>query len=114
MQTALKISLEHPEIAEFFRAQGAAAERARIQAIEAQLIPGHEAMINRLKYDGNSTAGDAAQAILAAEYITRFAGQQHCPGDAVQPVLAVNKLTNSDQTEALASDAPPFLPWFHL
>lgn len=94
MQTALKISLEHPEIAEFFRAQGAAAERARIQAIEAQLIPGHEAMINRLKYDGNSTAGDAAQAILAAEYTTRFAGQQHRPGEAALPLLAAGKTTS--------------------
>lgn len=114
MQTALKISLEHPDIAEFFRAQGAAVECARIQAIEAQLIPGHEALINRLKYDGNSTAGDAAQAILAAEYTTRNAGQQHCPGDLVQPVLVAEKPTNSDQAEALANDASTFLPLLHL
>lgn len=114
MQTALKISSDYPHIAEFFRAQGAATERARIQAVEALLIPGHKELINRLKFDGKSTAGDAAQAILAAEYSTRNAGQQHFPSDAGQPVLVTEKQINSQQAEALTSDTPTFLPLFHL
>lgn len=87
MLTADQVASDNPDIAQFFRAQGADAERARIQAVEGQLIPGHEALINGLKFDGKSTAGDAAQAVLAAEKTTRNA-----------------------QAAALASDAPTALP----
>lgn len=77
----------HPEAVAAFRAEGATAERARIQAVEGQLIPGHEALINTLKFDGKSSPGDAAMAVNAAERNTRAA-----------------------HAAALASDAPAALP----
>jgi hypothetical protein len=43
------------------------AERERIQGVEAQQIPGHEALILSLKFDGKTSPGDAAVAVLAAE-----------------------------------------------
>lgn len=49
------------------QAAGAAGELARIQAVEDQLIPGHEALISQLKADGKTTAAEAAQQVLAAE-----------------------------------------------
>jgi signal peptide peptidase SppA len=55
------------------RAEGAAGERARIQAVEEQLIPGHEALIAALKFDGQTTAATAAQQVLAAEKGARTA-----------------------------------------
>jgi hypothetical protein len=46
---------------------GADAERARIQAVEAQTLPGHESLITSLKYDGVTTGEQAAVKVLAAE-----------------------------------------------
>ena len=61
------ITSQYPCIASTLRAEGAQLERERIQAIEQQLIPGHEALINQLKYDGRTTGVEAAVKVLAAE-----------------------------------------------
>jgi capsid assembly protease len=50
-----------------FTAQGAAAERARILEVRATGLPGHDALIERLAFDGQTTGAQAAQAVLAAE-----------------------------------------------
>jgi len=52
-------------------AAGASAERARIQTIFALQTPGHEALIKDAMFDGQSTAGDVAQKIVAADNATR-------------------------------------------
>lgn len=46
---------------------GASSERDRIKAVEEQLIPGHEALITDLKFDGKTTGPEAAVKVLAAE-----------------------------------------------
>lgn len=46
---------------------GAQAERERIQSVEAQALPGHGELINRLKFDGKTTGPEAAAQVLAAE-----------------------------------------------
>lgn len=48
-------------------AAGAAAERDRIAAVRAQSLPGHEALIETLAFDGKTTGPEAAMAVLAAE-----------------------------------------------
>lgn len=48
-------------------AAGAAAERQRIQDVEANAMPGHEALLAELKADGKTTGPEAAQRMLAAE-----------------------------------------------
>jgi hypothetical protein len=53
------------------RAEGAEAERLRIADVRAQLIPGHEAVIETLAADGTSTGAEAAKAIVAAEKVLR-------------------------------------------
>ena len=85
--TREQLAAEAPDVLAAIRQEGASAERERIQAIEATAIPGHEALISALKFDGKSTAGDAALAIVAAE-----------------------KKARSAQAVALASDAPAALP----
>lgn len=50
---------------------GADAERARIQSVLAQSMPGHEALVQTLAFDGKSTAAEAAVQILAAEKTKR-------------------------------------------
>lgn len=52
---------------------GAATERARIEGVRAQLIPGHEEIIATMELDGKSTGADAAMAIVAAEKVQRAA-----------------------------------------
>ena len=37
------------------KAEGATAERERIKAVEAQAMPGHEALIAEMKFDGKTT-----------------------------------------------------------
>jgi hypothetical protein len=62
------------------------AERQRIMAVEGQLIPGHEALILSLKFDGKSTGGDAAQAVLAAERTARGLHAKNLAADAPNPL----------------------------
>lgn len=49
------------------RTEGAAAERDRIAAVRAQSLPGHEALIDKLAADGQTSGPQAAAAVLAAE-----------------------------------------------
>lgn len=46
---------------------GAESERERIKSVEEQLLPGHEALITSLKYDGKTTGAEAAVQVLKAE-----------------------------------------------
>lgn len=69
--TAELVREKHPEIAAALRAEGAQAELARIQAVQAQHIPGHEALIASLIADGKTTGPEAAVQVLAAERTTR-------------------------------------------
>ncbi len=61
----------HPDLCatlvEDGRTAGATAERERILGIEANTLPGHEALIAQFKADGKTTPEMAAVAILAAE-----------------------------------------------
>lgn len=73
------VKTKHPAIAEALRAEGAAkaaetaraegatSERARIEAVLAQSMPGHDAMIKALAFDGVTTGPEAAVKVLAAE-----------------------------------------------
>ncbi len=91
--TREKLQAEAPELLQSLLAEGASAERARIQAVEGQLIPGHEALINTLKFDGKSSAGDAALAINAAERSARTAAAAAAAAEAPQPVPVVPAAT---------------------
>lgn len=101
MITLELIKNEHPDIAKALMAEGAAAanegqiqigaetERARIQAVAAQSIPGHEALIQGMMFDGKSTGGDAAMAVVGAEKQLRVNAQTNLAGDTIQPVNTV-------------------------
>lgn len=65
--TAEMLATDRPDLVAAIRADGAAAERQRISDVEAQSLPGHEALIASMKSDGRSTGGDAAVKVLAAE-----------------------------------------------
>lgn len=54
------------QIRETAHAAGATAERDRITAVRAQSLPGHEALIDKLAFDGKTTGPEAAVAVLSA------------------------------------------------
>ncbi len=97
--TREQLAAEAPDVLAAVQQEGASAERARIQAIEAQSIPGHEKLISALKFDGKSTAGDAAMAVLAAEKSSRTAAAAALASEAPAPAPA-----SAPKPDVLASD----------
>lgn len=85
------------------RTEAASAERARIQAVESQLIPGHEALITALKFDGVTSGDQAASAVLAAEKGARTAALAALENGSNPPVGAVDP-------PAAAADVDPNAP----
>lgn len=83
---------------------GKSQERARIQAVEAQSLPGHEALIATLKFDGVSNGSDAALQILAAEKSQRLLMQQALQQDAPLPLSPLEATTALSLTERCARE----------
>lgn len=84
--TREQLSAEAPQLLAEIQAEAAAAERARIQAVEGALIPGHEALIASMKFDGKTSGGDAALAVNADERELRRKASAQIGADAPQPV----------------------------
>jgi capsid assembly protease len=85
-EQAAAFAAENPAAVALIRAEGAAAERDRVQAVRQQAIPGHEALIEQLAADGKTTGPEAAMAVLAAERQTRAAHAAARAAEAPKPV----------------------------
>lgn len=83
---------KHPDVARALIAEGfaagASAELARILAVEAQALPGHETLIATLKADGKTTGPEAAVAVLAAEKAKKVTVLTNLRADAPPPAPA--------------------------
>lgn len=85
---------DHPALAEALVQEGhkagmeagATAERQRIKDVEAQHMPGHEALIASLKFDGKTTGAEAAVQVLNAERGKLGAHAAKLAADAPKPV----------------------------
>jgi ClpP class serine protease len=62
-----ELQAANPALVLAISADASTIERTRILAVEAQSMPGHEALIAAFKADGKTTAPEAAVQILAAE-----------------------------------------------
>ena len=84
------------------REEGATAERNRIRSVEeaAACAPGHEALIAGLKYDGKTTAGEAALQILGAEQALRAGALSTMKTDANSAVPAAGASATGDTPPA--------------
>lgn len=102
--TREQLDAEAPDVLAAVLAEGASAERARIQAIEAVAVPGHADLIAQLKFDGKSTAGDAALAMLAAEKQSRLVAATNLASDAPKPVPVVPAATVTDSQPLSRAD----------
>jgi capsid assembly protease len=91
-EAAAAFKAENPEAAALLVAEGhaagATAELARIQSVRAQAMPGHEALIDKLAFDGKTTGPEAAVAVVAAERANQTAQAAARAGDATKPVAA--------------------------
>jgi len=100
-------------------ASGAEAERKRIQDVEAQSMPGHEALIAQLKFDGKTTGAEAAVQVINAERQLRETKLKNFqedttaksvaapdPGDGSgdQEVTAADKAGAGDKIDAMAKE----------
>lgn len=101
-----QLKAQHPDLVQALQAEGAAGERARIQAVQSALIPGHEKLIASLMFDGKTSGGDAALQVNAAERTIREtqgkANTQAAPPPVVQvPAPTVDATqAGKDATEA--------------
>lgn len=86
-------------------ATGAAQERERIAAVRAQALPGHEALIETLAFDGKTTGPEAAMAVLAAEKQTRAAQAQALASDAPAPLVLTPAATLQAPSPTDSADA---------
>ncbi|MEX0599058.1 MAG: S49 family peptidase, partial [Rhodothermales bacterium] len=80
------------------QSQGAKNERERIKAVRGQSLPGHEALIEKLAFDGETTGDQAAGAVLQAERELRKSKQQARRDDASDL---------NDVTVTVEQDDPP-------
>lgn len=67
-------------------AAGAVAEMNRIKGIEAASLPGHEALIEALKFDGHTTGAEAALQIVGAERVMIEGKKRQIEKDAIEAI----------------------------
>lgn len=98
--TLEEITAEYPEHAEALKhvgvAEGAEAERERVQAVFAQSMPGHEILIEKLAFDGKTTGPEAAVEILKAEKQIRENARANFEAEKTAP--AAHTETSSVET----------------
>lgn len=101
-EIAVQFAAENPEAAALVRAEGATAELARIRDVRAAALPGHEALIEALAFDGKTTGAEAALAIIKAERESRATHANSRSADAVEPVVSA-ETRPAEATEADAA-----------
>lgn len=99
-----ELQAANPALVQAISADASTAERTRILAIEAQAMPGHEALVATLKADGKTTAPEAAVQILAAERAVLGVKAGALKSEA--PAAVANAATPADKPAAPAADAP--------
>lgn len=104
--TRESLERDHPALFAQLRVEfteaGAAGERARIAAVRAQALPGHEKLIEQLAADGKTTGPEAATAVLAAERSARQAQATALANDA--PAAAPPSTPPAKEAKAPAED----------
>ncbi len=85
---------------------GAAAESQRISDVRAQTLPGHEALVEKLAFDGKTTGPEAAMAVMAAERARIGAAAAAHMADAPPPVNQSSAPADTEKTQdAKAAEA---------
>lgn len=87
---------------------GAEQERQRIKDVQAQFLPGHQALIHECMFDGKTTGPEAAVKVLDAERKGKQAKLEDFFADAPKPVpttqVPVDAKSGEDKREKLIKD----------
>lgn len=94
-----------PAAIEAARQEGAEAERQRIQAIEAIATPGHEKLLASLKFDGKTTAAEAALQVLGAENQMRQGALERMKSEA-NPAVPATATGEESGSQGVDENAP--------
>jgi capsid assembly protease len=86
--------------------EGAKLEQERIKAVQAALIPGHEALIEAMIADGKTTGNEAMAAVIAAEKKTREGELAKIKADAITPAAATPAPSADDAGVAVDPNLP--------
>lgn len=97
------LNANHPEVVAALAVAAAKTERDRIQEIQSHLIPGHEALIQALMFDGVTTGAEAAVKILQAEQKLRVDTATNLDTDAAAGAAA--HVATDDAADAAAAAA---------
>jgi signal peptide peptidase SppA len=84
--------------------EGAAQERERIKAVEAQALPGHEKLIAELKFDGKTSGAEAAIKVITAERAKKQQVGADLIEDAPKPVAQAEPEANTEKPEPPATE----------
>lgn len=93
-----ELKAQHPDLYADVVAQGVEAERARIQAIEDMVIPGHEALATAAKFETGISAEAFAIELVKAEKATKddFLNKRKRDASTVRNVVPSSDGGNSD------------------
>lgn len=110
------LTADHPEVVETIKkqgydegfsagkVQGQKDEVARIKDVREQSIPGHEALIESLMFDGKSTGADAALAIVQAEKKVRSTSLKEFKESAPPVVEDISTDNIDDRSKKLTGE----------
>lgn len=99
---------DHPELAAALAEEAAGAERARIQGVLGVALPGHEALVQTLAFDGKTQPGEAALAVNTAERNALAAAGTTLRAERPAPVAAAPIADPvADAAAKSAEDAAP-------
>lgn len=87
---------EHPDLVAAIIQEAKQEELARIKAVKDQMVPGHEALIESLAYDGRTTGEMAALAVVKAEKEVRRVASETFEKSANQPVPPSGSTVETD------------------
>ena len=100
------LAAHHPDLIAALQGEGASAERARMLDVQAQSMPGHEALIAALMADGVTSGPQAAVQILAAERALASTRRSALAADRIDPVAFAAAPSAADEAaQADAEDA---------
>lgn len=105
------VTAQYPAIAEALQAEGAAAECARIKGVYAQSYPGHEALIEGFMFDGKTTEGRAAMAVIVANKAQNATALATIQAEAPTPAPPSADITPPFANKPVATDDDPQAIW---
>jgi len=101
------IKKEHPDIANALIEEGKKIELSRVKEVQDVFqLPGHEELANKLMFDGVTSGGEAAMAVINAEKAVRKVVVDNIATDAIAPVVEIMDTKLEEPIKPPAEEVP--------